>query len=117
MVTKCDRCKHRDSIRDEYSTKVCAGCCAFSSWEPMPLAFGPNAFIQMFGRAERPSPDKNVEAIRQKLLERSEVGLKKYGVTTERDDLDLIQWLTHLQEELLDGAVYIEAAIQKIKKG
>lgn len=52
--------------------------------------------------------DANVEAVRAKLFERSAIGLMKYGVTTERTDLGLIQWLNHLQEELLDGAVYIE---------
>ena len=61
------------------------------------------------------SPDKNVEAIRFSLLERSRVGFKKYGVTTERTDLELADWLRHLQEEMLDAAVYIEAAIKRIK--
>ena len=60
------------------------------------------------------SPDKNVEAIRSSLLERSKVGFKKYGVTTERTDLELVDWLRHLQEELLDAAVYVEAAIKRI---
>lgn len=58
---------------------------------------------------DRVSPDANVEAIRTKLLQRSEVGLAKYGVTTERKDLTAFEWLAHLQEELLDAAVYIEA--------
>jgi hypothetical protein len=53
--------------------------------------------------------DKNVEAVCQKLLERSKVGLSKYGVTTERTDISWIGWLTHLQEELMDACVYIEA--------
>ena len=39
------------------------------------------------------SPDANVERNRQMLLDRSVVGLKKYGVTTERDDLSLGQWV------------------------
>lgn len=60
------------------------------------------------------SPDKNVEAIRSNLLERSRVGFKKYGVTTERTDLELVDWLRHLQEEMLDAAVYVEAAIKRI---
>lgn len=59
--------------------------------------------------------DKNVEAVRQKLLNRSQVGIAKYGTTTERGDLDLMAWLNHLQEELMDAAVYIEAAIAKVK--
>jgi len=52
--------------------------------------------------------DKNVEAIRQSLLERMEKGYKKYGTTTERVDIDLMGWLQHLQEELMDAAVYVE---------
>tara|TARA_R110002012_G_scaffold125464_2_gene276974 strand:+ start:6388 stop:6585 length:198 start_codon:yes stop_codon:yes gene_type:complete len=48
------------------------------------------------------------EKVIDKIRERAEVGLAKYGVTMEREDLTRIEWLTHLQEELLDGAVYIE---------
>ncbi|HEX8586199.1 MAG TPA: hypothetical protein VF680_17535 [Allosphingosinicella sp.] len=55
--------------------------------------------------------DANVEAVRTKLHERSAVGFAKYGVTTERKDLTRLQWLQHLQEELMDAAVYIEAFI------
>lgn len=54
--------------------------------------------------------DPNVEAIRGRLRARSLVGIEKYGVTTERTDYRLLDWLQHLQEELLDAAVYIEAA-------
>jgi Trm5-related predicted tRNA methylase len=54
------------------------------------------------------SPDSNVEAVRQELLKRSVRGLEKYGVTTNRTDLSVLQWLTHLQEELMDAAIYIE---------
>jgi hypothetical protein len=35
-------------------------------------------------------------------------GHAKYGVTTERTDISLAGWLQHLQEELLDAAVYVE---------
>ena len=54
------------------------------------------------------SPDSNVEKVIAQLRERKEKGLKKYGVTTDRKDLSQLQWLQHLQEELMDGAVYIE---------
>lgn len=57
------------------------------------------------------SPDQNVERNRQLLLDRSLVGLKKYGVTTERNDLTLSDWLQHLLEELLDAANYVQAAM------
>jgi hypothetical protein len=52
--------------------------------------------------------DKNVENVREMLYNRMETGFTKYGVTTERTDIDLLGWLQHLQEELLDAAVYIE---------
>ena len=56
--------------------------------------------------------DKNVEDVVSQLRDREKRGLSKYGVNTERTDLSTIEWLQHLQEELMDGAVYIE----KLKK-
>jgi hypothetical protein len=64
------------------------------------------------GSASEPRPDANVEAVREKLRQRAEVGLRKYGVTTERTDMGLVDWLRHAQEEALDQAVYLEAAIK-----
>ena len=61
------------------------------------------------------SPDKNVESVREKLLLRSQIGLRKYGVTTERKDVDLWGWLNHIQQELLDAAVYAEAAMAHLQ--
>lgn len=52
--------------------------------------------------------DKNVTAVVERILQRADVGLRKYGVTTERTDLSTVQWLTHLQEELMDSIIYIE---------
>ena len=52
--------------------------------------------------------DKNVENVVKQLRDREEEGLRKYGVTTERTDLSPLQWLQHLQEELMDASVYIE---------
>lgn len=52
--------------------------------------------------------DKNVESVRSMLWQRMASGYKKYGTTTERTDIDLMGWLQHLQEELLDAAVYVE---------
>lgn len=60
--------------------------------------------------------DKIVEAVIEKFKERSETGIKKYGTTLMREDLNLDQWLTHLQEELMDAVNYIEAIKNKIKK-
>lgn len=59
--------------------------------------------------------DKNVKAVSDALHSRMEVGYNKYGVTTERTDIDLLGWLQHLQEELLDAAVYIERIKSELK--
>jgi len=49
------------------------------------------------------------ERVIRKIRDRAETGLKKYGVTVEREDYTDIDWLLHLQEELLDAVIYIEA--------
>lgn len=61
------------------------------------------------------STDRNVERVKHLLDERAARGLSKYGVTTERDDLGLDAWLQHIEEELADALVYIQAARQKLK--
>lgn len=58
--------------------------------------------------------DKNVTAVIEKLAQRADVGLAKYGVTTERTDIDLVGWLTHLQEELMDATVYIQRTLHEL---
>lgn len=52
------------------------------------------------------------ESVAKKLIRRSEIGFRKYGTTMERKDLSLEQWLVHLQEELMDAAVYVEKLIE-----
>jgi hypothetical protein len=58
--------------------------------------------------------DKNVQQVRQKLADRAEVGMMKYGVSTERTDLSAKQWLIHAQEEAMDLAVYLQRLIDDI---
>jgi hypothetical protein len=55
------------------------------------------------------------DKVSEKLLSRAERGFSKYGVTMEREDLTYKEWLIHLQEELLDGAVYIEKLLEVIE--
>jgi len=52
--------------------------------------------------------DKIVERVREAFKKRSERGLEKYGTTLERNDLTHVEWLQHLQEELMDATLYIE---------
>ena len=56
--------------------------------------------------------DKIVESVINKYIERSEAGIEKYGTTLERNLLTFDEWMTHLQQELMDATLYIE----KIKK-
>ena len=44
---------------------------------------------------------------------RAKRGLNKYGVSMERDDLNITEWLQHLLEELLDAAVYVKRLQQE----
>lgn len=52
--------------------------------------------------------DEIVEAVREDLLRRSKRGIQKYGVTMDRDDLSLLDWLQHTYEEVLDQANYLK---------
>ena len=73
-------------------------------------------FDNMLGAMGFKRTDSNVESVRAKLLERSQVGLKKYGTTTERHDFDDLQWLKEAQAEAMDLAVYLEVLIKRIEK-
>ena len=60
--------------------------------------------------------DRVVEAVRQDLLDRSRIGIKKYGVTLDRTDLSLKDWLQHAYEECLDQANYLKRSILKLQE-
>ena len=57
--------------------------------------------------------DIHVRNVIQKYSERSKLGLLKYGTTLERTDLTHLQWLQHLQEELMDATLYIERIMKE----
>ena len=52
--------------------------------------------------------DSIVNSVISKFLERSRVGIEKYGTTLDRKDLTVLDWITHAQEELMDGILYLE---------
>jgi hypothetical protein len=58
--------------------------------------------------------DPIVKAVTDKFKQRSEVGIKKYGVTLERDDLTADEWAEHLQQELMDAVLYLERLKQEL---
>ena len=60
--------------------------------------------------------DRNVKNVIVQLRSREEKGMSKYGVNTERKDLSTLEWLQHLQEELMDATVYIEKLKSEMKE-
>lgn len=59
--------------------------------------------------------DTIVKGVISSFKQRSNIGIKKYNKTLDRDDLSTIQWLQHLQEELMDATLYIEKLKKEIK--
>jgi succinate dehydrogenase flavin-adding protein (antitoxin of CptAB toxin-antitoxin module) len=56
--------------------------------------------------------DTIVQSVIEKFYERSQVGIKKYNTTLDRNDLSLYEWISHAQEEIMDFILYLE----KVKK-
>lgn len=54
------------------------------------------------------SSEEVEESVVAAIRSRRDAGRAKYGVTMEREDLNALDWLQHLQEELLDAAIYVE---------
>ena len=54
--------------------------------------------------------DPVVERVVDKFVGRSDVGFEKYGVTLENDSGEMLEWLNHLQEELMDAVLYLQKA-------
>lgn len=52
--------------------------------------------------------DRIVSSVVDKFQSRSEAGIKKYNTTLERTDLKTLDWINHLQEELMDATLYSE---------
>ena len=57
--------------------------------------------------------DPVVRRVCQKFVGRSNVGYEKYGVTLEDDPSEMLAWLNHLQEELMDAVLYLQKAKEK----
>ena len=52
--------------------------------------------------------DSIVASVVASFQQRSELGIKKYGVTLDRTDLTLLDWVQHTQEELMDAVLYLD---------
>lgn len=61
--------------------------------------------------------DKIVQKVVSDFERRSEVGIKKYGVTLDRGDLTALDWITHFREELMDAILYMTKLEEQLKDG
>lgn len=65
-------------------------------------------------RVDPPRIDRVVEAVRADLLARSQLGIKKYGLTLCENQASLRDRLQHAYEETLDHANYLKWAIMEL---
>jgi hypothetical protein len=60
--------------------------------------------------------DTVVYRIASLLRSRSETGIRKYGTTLDRTDLEVKQWIDHAIEECLDQALYLQKIKDELNK-
>jgi hypothetical protein len=61
--------------------------------------------------ADESPRDYIVESVISKYNKRSQTGINKYGTTMDREDLSVLDWLRHAQEEAMDLSLYLEKLI------
>lgn len=59
---------------------------------------------------------QTTELLVSMIRQRATTGLKKYGVTLDRKDLNEEEWLQHLLEEVCDAGGYILAAMRAARE-
>ena len=63
-----------------------------------------------------PTSDSIVNSVIAAFIERSNIGLQKYGTTLDRDDLSVLDWIQHAQEEHMDAILYLEKLKSEISR-
>jgi len=59
--------------------------------------------------------DTVVDSIVDSFISRATKGKDKYGNTLDRQDLSVLDWIEHAQQELQDGILYLEKLKQTLK--
>jgi hypothetical protein len=59
--------------------------------------------------------DSIVESVIMQFKQRSNVGIQKYGVTLDRNDLSKLEWINHAQQEAMDFVLYLEKLKHELK--
>jgi hypothetical protein len=72
-----------------------------------------NDALEVDAKTQMTQPvDSIVFSIISQFVERSKIGKEKYGTTLDREDLSILEWIQHAQEEHMDAILYLE----KLKK-
>lgn len=50
------------------------------------------------------------------LAKRQAVGIRKYNITVQDSPAELLAWMQHMYEELLDASVYLKKAMILLKE-
>lgn len=100
----CNTCGGTGAIADGHHGHYGFDCLSCGGTGKVKHEYAPG----MLALEESSLIDANVLAVVTRFAERSRTGYQKYGVTTERGDLTLLEWLVHLQDELMDATIYVE---------
>jgi hypothetical protein len=60
--------------------------------------------------------DPLVQRVLNRMADRSESGIKKFGVTMQDAEQSLEHWIVNTQEELADSILYLEKLKEEIRK-
>lgn len=52
--------------------------------------------------------DTIIQSVIKQFKDHSKMGFLKYGTTMDREDLTLLEWIQHAQEENMDAVIYLE---------
>jgi|TARA_R110000868_G_scaffold317483_1_gene578316 hypothetical protein len=62
------------------------------------------------------TPDSIVQTIVENFVARAEFGEKKYGVTLDREDLSIEDYINHALEEHMDAILYLQKVKTMLKQ-
>ena len=62
------------------------------------------------------SQDITIQNVLNKIKNRADAGIIKYETSMIGNDGDLVYWLNHVQEELMDATNYIERILQELER-
>jgi hypothetical protein len=66
---------------------------------------------------DKPQLDSCVTAVIEQFTQRAETGQRKYGTNLDRTDLNIQDWILHLQQELMDATLYLERLKKEVPNG